>query len=105
MNNSFGRHHTAYGIFWTGSKIRRTLARLGEDRRCVVRSDDAQTVALHAIDISKPCIADADGLLHHCRKHRLKIAGRATDDLKNLRGSRLLLQRLCEVGCALSKVS
>jgi hypothetical protein len=36
-------------------------------------------------------IADANGLPQHGCKHWLEVAGRATDDLKNLRGSRLLL--------------
>ena len=37
-------------------------------------------------------VADADGLLQHCFKHGLKIAGRAADDLEYLRGGSLLLQ-------------
>jgi len=39
-------------------------------------------------------IADADGLLKHGRKDRLKIAGGTTDNLKHLRRRRLPLQRL-----------
>ena len=36
-------------------------------------------------------VADAHRVLQHGREHRLKIAGGATDNLKNLRGSSLLL--------------
>ena len=49
-------------------------------------------------------VANADGVLQHCCKHRLKIAGRPADDLKHLRRGRLLLQRFSEVGGALGEV-
>src|SRR5258705_8659572 len=39
-------------------------------------------------------------LAQHRVEYRSEVAGRATDDLKNLRGRRLLLQRLREVACA-----
>ena len=43
------------------------------------------------IDIAELGIADANGILQHGRKHWLKIAGRAADNLEHLRRSRLLL--------------
>ena len=63
--------------------------------------NEVQGIAVPAIDISEVGVADANGFLQHGRKHRLKIAGRAADDLEHLRRGRLLLQRLGEVAwCA-----
>ena len=70
-----------------------------------MRRNEVQSVAVPTVDISKLGVADADGLLQHGRKHWLKIAGRATDNLKNLRRGRLLLQRFGEVGCAVGEVA
>ena len=61
-------------------------------------------VAVPAIDISELGIADANRVLKHRRKHRLQIAGRATDNLEHLRRRRLLLQRFSEVGRAFGEV-
>ena len=66
-----------------------------------MRRHEVQSVAVPAIDISKFGVADAYGVLQHGFKHRLKIAGRAADDLEHLRGRRLLLQRLGEFARAL----
>ena len=49
-------------------------------------------------------VADAHRVLQHRRKHWLKIAGRAADNLEHLRRSRLLLQRFREVSGALAEV-
>ena len=57
-----------------------------------MRRDEVQGIAIPAIDISKLGVADADGFLQHGCKHRLKIAGRAADDLEHLRRRCLLLQ-------------
>ena len=67
----------------------------------IVRRDEVKGVAIPAKDIAKLCVADADSVLQHGRKYRLKIARRATDDLKHLRRRRLLLQRFGEVVGAL----
>ena len=56
-----------------------------------MRRNKVQGLAIPAIDISKFSVADAYRILQHGRKHRLKIAGRAADNLKHLRGSGLLL--------------
>ena len=53
--------------------------------------DEVQGVAVPAKDTSELGVADTNGFLQHGRKHRLKIAGRAADDLKYLRSGRLLL--------------
>jgi len=58
-------------------------------------------VAIEAVQCAELSVADADGSLQHGCKHRLKIAGRAADDLKHLRRGRLLLQRLGEFARAL----
>ena len=53
--------------------------------------------AVPAIDIAESGVADADGFLQHCRKHRLQIARRAADDLEHLRRGRLLLKGLAQL--------
>ena len=63
-----------------------------------MRRDEMQGVTLPAIDIAKLGVADANGILQHGCKHRLKIAGGAADDLQHLRRGCLLLQRFGEVG-------
>ena len=63
-------------------------AKLGKRRRRIVRRYEVQGVAIPAKDIAKLGVADACGILQHSCKHRLKIAGRAADDLKHLRRSR-----------------
>ena len=55
---------------------------------CVQR---AQAVAVPTIDVAELRVADADRILQHGRKHRLKIARRAADDLQHFRRRRLLL--------------
>ena len=70
----------------------------------MMRCKKMQSLAIPAVDIAKFCIADADGILQHGRKDRLKIAGRATDDLEHLRRGCLLLKRFREVGGALGEV-
>ena len=42
-----------------------------------MRRKKVQGLAVPAVDISKRGVADADGILQHGRKHRLKIAGGA----------------------------
>ena len=66
-----------------------------------MRRNEVQGVAVPTIDISKLGVADADGVLQHGCKHRLKIAGRAADDLEHLRRRRLLLQRFGKLARAL----
>ena len=69
-----------------------------------MRRNKVQAVAVPAIDIPERGLADADRILQHGRKHRLKIAGGAVITLEHFRRSRLLLQRFREVGCAFGEV-
>jgi len=62
-----------------------------------MRRNETQAVALCTIDIAKRGVADADSVLQHRCKHRLKIARRAADNLKHLRHRCLLLQGLREL--------
>src|SRR5580704_652647 len=62
---------------------------------------EAPGVAIIAIDTTKFGIADSYGLLQHRRKHRLKIAGKAADNLQHFRGGGLLIQRFCKLPSAL----
>ena len=79
------------------------LARNGERLRL-----SAKAVACYAqrlnegltipeINISKRGIADANGILQHGCKHRLKIARGACDDLEHVGRGSLLLQRFGQV--------
>ena len=61
-------------------------------------------LAVPTVDVSKLGVANANRVLQHGRKHRLKIAGGAADNLKHLRRGRLLLQRFGEVGGAFGEV-
>ena len=66
-----------------------------------MRRNEVQRVAVPAIDISKLGVADANGILQHGLEHWLKIAGRAANYPKHLRGGGLLLQRLPKLARAL----
>src|SRR6516164_11298548 len=67
--------------------------------------NEAKSAFFMKIERAELGIADADSLLQHGLKHGLQIAGRTTDDLKNLRCGRLLLQRFGEVGCSLGEIA
>ena len=60
-----------------------------------------QALAIQAVDISKLGVADADGFLQHGCEHRLKIAGRAADNLEHFRRGSLLFQRFAQLPRAL----
>ena len=66
-----------------------------------MRRKEVQGVTIPAEDISESGVADAYGFGQHCFKHRLKIAGRATDNLEYLRCCCLLLQRFGKLSRAL----
>ena len=63
----------------------------GEGGRCITHRSETQGVAFTAVDGAKLGVAETDCVLQHGRKHRLKIAGGATDNLEHLRRCRLLL--------------
>ena len=78
------------GISWFG--------RNGTRLRCSIKAGgvlwvatSAQGIAIPTEDVAEVGVTDARGILQHGREHRLKIAGRAADNLKYLGGSRLLL--------------
>ena len=63
----------------------------GEGRRCIVCRDEAHGVVFPTEDIAELGVTDARSIPQRRCKHRLKIAGGAADNLKNLRRSSLLL--------------
>ena len=67
------------------------LVHIIEGNRYIMRRKEVQGVTIPAEDNSEFGVADAYGFGEHCFKHRLKIAGRATDNLEHLRGGSLLL--------------
>jgi hypothetical protein len=50
-----------------------------------MRRNEVQAVGVPAKDIAELGIAEANGILQHGSKHRLKIAGEAAYDLQYLR--------------------
>ena len=56
-----------------------------------MRRDEVQGLAVPAEDIPEVGVANPRSILEHGRKHWLKVARRAADNLKHLRSSRLLL--------------
>ena len=79
----------------TGTKRPPRSFRKGGGKLCVATRRRVST--FQAKDVSKLGIANADSFLQHRRKHRLKIAGRATDNLKHLRRRSLLFERFCKL--------
>ena len=49
--------------------------------RRIVRRNEVPGLAVPAVDVSKLGVTDAGSLFQHGREHRLKIAGRAADNL------------------------
>src|SRR5262249_60873125 len=68
---------------------------------CVVKCNAAEALSVRKPENPKCRFANPRGVRQHGRKHRLKIAGRTTDNLKNLERSGLLLQSLRKIGGAL----
>src|SRR5262249_43974902 len=66
----------------------------GKCRRYVVMRHVAKAIAFIEVEHPKLGPADASCARQHCLEHRLQFARRAADDLQDLRGRRLLLQRL-----------
>src|SRR5262249_44504396 len=71
--------------------------------RNIVRRREAKSVFFTKIEHAEFGVTNADSLRQHGRKHRLQIAGRASNNSEGLRGCRLLLQRLGEVGGAMAE--
>ena len=65
---------------------------------------ESENITVPAIDMSELGFADTDGVLQHRLKDRLKLTGRRTDDLKDLRGRGLLLQGFAEIVRALAQL-
>ena len=63
----------------------------------------AKVVPLSQKKIADLGLADASRILQHCVEHWLQFAGRRAYDAQHFRSRRLLLQRLCEVTCALAQ--
>ena len=66
--------------------------------------NEAKSVVLKPINGAKCGVADLHHVREHRCKHRLKITRRAADDLQHLRRGRLLVQRVAEVGGALTQL-
>src|SRR4029077_17279068 len=63
----------------------------------VIQRDVPKRAMLLKEHCTKLGIADARRVFQHLLKHRLKLTGRAADDLQNFRCRGLLLERFAEV--------
>src|SRR5262249_43537128 len=98
-------HDAAQGASRRGSYHRVASTRIGKRARDVVHGDRAETaVVFGQVQHSKLGTANPYGVLQHGVEHRLQLASRAGDNLENLRGRRLLLQRLREIVRALAQL-
>src|SRR6266566_3636136 len=76
---------------------RRPLPESRELRWDVVIGDDIVFLAIPQIHRAEFRSADTGGILKHLLEYRLQLAGRGTDDLKNLRGRSLLFERFAQI--------
>src|SRR6266478_2720511 len=72
------------------------LLQVSERRRNVVERDSSDEVSLVKNHGTEFRPADTRGILQHFLEYRLQLAGRGTDDFKNLRSRRLLLERFAQ---------
>ena len=92
VNHRLCRHHATEQDVSDSGRNGERLRASAKAGGVLCVADEVQGVAVPTVDISELGVADADRILQHGRKHWLKIAGRAADDLKHLRRGRLLLQ-------------
>ena len=71
-----------------------------EGQRHIVIRSRSEILAVPQIHHAEIRPTDPRGILEHFLEHRFQFAGRGADDLKNLGGCRLLLQRFREVARA-----
>ena len=87
-------------------RVNDSRAGLGVGVWRVVHGHGAESLALAEVERAELRLADARRLLQHRLEHRPQLPRRTADDLQDLRGRRLLLQRLGEpvfqvgIGCA-----
>src|SRR6516225_6726436 len=67
------------------------------------KCDRTKGVALEEKKIAKCGVTDANSILQHGLKYRLKLARRRTNYTQHLRGRRLLLQRFGKLACAVAR--
>src|SRR5262245_60762775 len=72
---------------------------------CIVKRNSAKRICAIEVQRAEPGLANAGRLLQHGLKHGLKLTGRTTDNLENLRGRGLLLQRLGKVPTRLGELA
>jgi hypothetical protein len=77
----------------------------GECRRYVVDRGDAGYVSIVQVQYAELCTAEPGCIRQHGLEHSLQLAGRSADDLEDLRGRGLLLQRLGEVLACLGELA
>jgi hypothetical protein len=83
-----------------GTKYGMEPPMFGKCRRHVVMRHIAKTIAFIEVEHPELGPADAGCARQHCLEHRLQLARRAADDLQDLRGRGLLLQRLAQLARA-----
>ena len=83
VNNRLSTDHAADRRILISTKLC-ALSFFGVSRGRIIGCGNVQSVAVPAVDIAELGITDAHSLFQHCCKHRLKVAGRTADDLKDL---------------------
>src|SRR5262249_22419419 len=97
MDHLLGLCNTAKAGTRAGTEHGMEPSMLGICWRRVMQRGDAKAVTLAYAQVSKSSLADARSICQHRLKHRLKLAGRSTDDLQHFRGRRLLLQCFTQI--------
>src|SRR5262249_6393955 len=106
LRGSFGVGRAPERSIATRTDDRHARAGFGIGQRRVVHGGDSEGVALAQEERSKLGLAEAHRIRQYGLEDRLQFSRRAADDLQDIRGCRLLLQRLGEflfqagVGCA-----
>src|SRR4029078_236824 len=70
---------------------------LGVSSRWIVERNVLKCLSVIKTQIGKSSLADPCCVLQQGSKHRLQLAGRRTDDLEDVSGGRLLLERFAQL--------
>src|ERR1700761_4833408 len=70
----------------------------------IVECNGTEVVPVVQIHRAEICATDTGGIFQHFLEDGVELAGRGANDLKHLRGRRLLLKRLGQVVSALTKL-
>src|SRR5262249_30988475 len=96
-------HNATESSLWTRS-VWSVLPELGKRRRYPKHCGRAHSSILESKQNAKIGLADTNRIRQHGLEHGLKLAGGTADDPEDLRGRRLLLQRLAQLDGAIAQL-